>query len=864
MRSREWRRVTNVAAGVLATALVISPFGVAVASATDSAPTPQASTATSPAPTSTDVSPSPAPTPSASGSGATDKPSTESSSPTVAPKVSERPAPTPDAATRSLNDAFIKTIGDGNEFTTQRSTAYGQEDPVGGYAAVAGTVTGPAGAPLAAGTSGEVKAVPADDPGAVSEFRYGSFGDDGSFTVTGLSDGNYKLQIQAGGAGGTRYVTEWWQDAVDVDTATPLALAAGTVTHVSPELAVLAPNTHTGSISGTVHGPGGATLAAGTDVDVEVYSHAGEYVGGETADPDDFSYHVSGLDTGSYDVHFSSRSPVGVGYLRSWWNGAQDQSSATSVPVIDGQDSSGIDPNLGEGSAISGDVRGPGGASLTPGTSGRVLVASVAEIGDPNDPNSVYFGWGANFDETGSYVVNGLPAGEYILRISADDPADNGYRTSFLGDTAESRPTIPGAAVHVTTTQGAVAAGRDANLALAGKITGTLRGPTGGPLAAGTAGRVSAYRAGDSGYVPSAAFGDDGHYVLSGLEPGTYTLQFEFDPPTSGTGYASSWWPTAVTRGGATSIPLLVGGTVDTGTTNLPSGGAISGHIRGPGGGQLAPGTTGSVMAFDADGNSLEGQYGQGVGFDDSGAYTISNLNATTYRLRVKLEGNHYYRDEWLQSSLSIDDAEAIAVTAGNTVSGRDTNLSVTGSPTVPGRVTGLEVTPGTGQASLRWSPPANGRSAIADYVIQQSTNSGSTWTTIADGSGAGTTFTATGLTNSTSYLFRVAAVNAVGRGGFSDVSAGTPQPPGLLAQAVSGAVVKKLKVKKSAKLPRLTNQGATIVWKSKSSKVCTVKKGKVVAKSKVGTCRLTASAPATAVALPMPATAFAVKVKRK
>ena len=106
--------------------------------------------------------------------------------------------------------------------------------------------------------------------------------------------------------------------------------------------------------------------------------------------------------------------------------------------------------------------------------------------------------------------------------------------------------------------------------------------------------------------------------------------------------------------------------------------------------------------------------------------------------------------------------------------------------------------------------------------------------------------------------------MNAVGRGGFSDVSAGTPQPPGLLAQAVSGAVVKKLKVKKSAKLPRLTNQGATIVWKSKSSKVCTVKKGKVVAKSKVGTCRLTASAPATAVALPMPATAFAVKVKRK
>ena len=99
----------------------------------------------------------------------------------------------------------------------------------------------------------------------------------------------------------------------------------------------------------------------------------------------------------------------------------------------------------------------------------------------------------------------------------------------------------------------------------------------------------------------------------------------------------------------------------------------------------------------------------------------------------------------------------------------------MTGSPTVPGRVTGLEVTQARGANLVALESPANGRSAIADYVIQQSTNSGSTWTTIADGSGAGTTFTATGLTNSTSYLFRVAAVNAVGRGGFSDVSAGTP-----------------------------------------------------------------------------------------
>ena len=110
-------------------------------------------------------------------------------------------------------------------------------------------------------------------------------------------------------------------------------------------------------------------------------------------------------------------------------------------------------------------------------------------------------------------------------------------------------------------------------------------------------------------------------------------------------------------------------------------------------------------MAFDADGNSLEGQYGQGVGFDDSGAYTISNLNATTYRLRVKLEGNHYYRDEWLQSSLTIDDAEGNRRNRGQHGFGSRHESGCDGfsDSSWPSHWSGSH--PGTGQTSLRWSP---------------------------------------------------------------------------------------------------------------------------------------------------------------
>ena len=41
------------------------------------------------------------------------------------------------------------------------------------------------------------------------------------------------------------------------------------------------------------------------------------------------------------------------------------------------------------------------------------------------------------------------------------------------------------------------------------------------------------------------------------------------------------------------------------------------------------------------------------------------------------LEGNHYYRDEWLQSSPTIDDAEGNRGNRGQHGFGRDTNLSV-------------------------------------------------------------------------------------------------------------------------------------------------------------------------------------------
>lgn len=90
---------------------------------------------------------------------------------------------------------------------------------------------------------------------------------------------------------------------------------------------------------------------------------------------------------------------------------------------------------------------------------------------------------------------------------------------------------------------------------------------------------------------------------------------------------------------------------------------------------------------------------------------------------------------------------------------------------TVPSQVGTVTPTAGTEQVSLAWSSPSNGGSAITDYIVQWSSDGGSTWTTFADSISTATSATVTGLTNATSYVFRVAAVNAMGTGTYSGAS---------------------------------------------------------------------------------------------
>lgn len=86
---------------------------------------------------------------------------------------------------------------------------------------------------------------------------------------------------------------------------------------------------------------------------------------------------------------------------------------------------------------------------------------------------------------------------------------------------------------------------------------------------------------------------------------------------------------------------------------------------------------------------------------------------------------------------------------------------------------------------NVSWSaPPNDGGCTINDYIIEYSTNSGSSWTRVTDGVNNNTSYTITGLSVGT-YLVRIAPISVVGIGPFvtsSPITATTTPPPGVMS----------------------------------------------------------------------------------
>lgn len=89
----------------------------------------------------------------------------------------------------------------------------------------------------------------------------------------------------------------------------------------------------------------------------------------------------------------------------------------------------------------------------------------------------------------------------------------------------------------------------------------------------------------------------------------------------------------------------------------------------------------------------------------------------------------------------------------------------------------------GNEQAEVSWEPPADdGDTAISGYVIERSVNGGADWQEVTTAAATTRAVIVPDLVSGTAYVFRVAAVNAVGTGTFSAPTASVTPAPAVLA----------------------------------------------------------------------------------
>ena len=164
-------------------------------------------------------------------------------------------------------------------------------------------------------------------------------------------------------------------------------------------------------------------------------------------------------------------------------------------------------------------------------------------------------------------------------------------------------------------------------------------------------------------------------------------------------------------------------------------------------------------------------------GGDPITKYQVSSDNGTNwFDVTAEVDVDHEYT--YTFTSLDNGTEYTFRVRAVNAAGpGAESTEKATPRPNPPTIPQSFSAVPGNAQAELSWTAPAdNGGAEIEKYEVSRSDGAG--WTSWTDAA-SNTSHTFTGLTNGTSYTFRVRAVNAAGNGTAASASATPRTIPG-------------------------------------------------------------------------------------
>ena len=235
------------------------------------------------------------------------------------------------------------------------------------------------------------------------------------------------------------------------------------------------------------------------------------------------------------------------------------------------------------------------------------------------------------------------------------------------------------AADPVSVTAGTTTSSINAAMQIPGTITGTVTAANGGAQLSGICVTVSQVNGSGNG---SATTGAGGSYSVSGLETGTYDVEFSPGCGNSGN-YLPQWYDNETTAAAADSVSVTATMTTSSINAALAAGGTIAGTVTAATGGADLTGIC--VNAFTSTG-SLSPAGNTTTAAD--GTYSITGLSTGSYDVEFSTgcgsTGN--YLTQWYDNEPSPTSANAVPVIAGTTSSTIDASL-VTGG-TIAGTVT--------------------------------------------------------------------------------------------------------------------------------------------------------------------------------
>jgi hypothetical protein len=522
------------------------------------------------------------------------------------------------------------------------------------------------GVPIA-GQAGSTYVVQAADQGHTIACQVTAGNGGGSYTITGLATGSYKIEFFP--EEGVNELFQYYNGKATQAEATPVAVTAPTTTSgVNAEL-------HAGGqISGRV--TAAATHGPIANVFVCAEEASAKPLAGKCATTNaNGEYTVAGLPSASYTVEFSSFFEE-VSYLIQYYNGKSSSGEAQAVGVTAGTTVAGVNAELqsaNQGGQISGTVTKASGGGEIAG-----IQVCANELGEAN-----FFSNCTVTDSKGDYTLSGLPEGSFEVSFSGENCqvapcTTQNYIAQYYNNVSAYNEATPVIVLANNTTPGI-----DAKMVEGGQLEGRVVSAAAGeaPLE-----NVEVCANESNIYDSCAETNANGEYKVEGLPTGaSYAVYFD--------AYSGNYLSQSVS-----GVSITAGATTHESEMKLLVGGQISGRVTG------AP-SHGSVEKAEICAESSGEVYGRCAVTNANGEYTVSALSSGTYTVSFYPAGDE---TNYLSQVLS-----GISVTAGSTTPGVNAELQPGGQ--LSGIVTDASTHAGVANVEVCAENSGGGKCAVTE-----------------------------------------------------------------------------------------------------------------------------------------------------